>query len=341
MTTREIPRRTVRSHELYGDFWFNSEPVLVSTLRGQVILVEFWDYTCINCLRTIPYIAEWHKRYKHLDLVVVGVHTPKYPFAQRPEEVQKAIERLGIAYPVVLDNQHVIAANYENRFWPALYLIDKEGFVRFQSVGEGNYQQTEHAIQSLLYDAGVREELPVLMEAIREEDRLGAVCYRATPELFTGYTRGSIGNVEGYDPESIVDYHDPGFYVEGRFYADGPWMNDRNCLRLAETGTTGHILVRYLGLEANAVIKPEGETGFEVEIMQDDRFLSDENRGSDVLISENGKSSLVITEPRMYNLVRNKDFGEHTMKLSTSSKGFTLYSLTFVSCVIPETVSNN
>ena len=341
MTIREIPGRTIKSHELYGDFWLNSEPVPISALGGRVVLVEFWDYTCINCVHTLPYVREWHRRYERHGLVVVGVHTPKHPFARNPEEVQKAIERFGITYPVVLDNQYLISTKYDNRFWPAIYLIDKHGYVRFQSIGEGNYLAIEHAIQTLLYDAGVREDLPVLMDAVREEDMVGAVCYRSTPELFTGYIRGSIGNVEGYSPESVVDYHDPGFYVEGKFYADGAWMNDRNCLRLTGESTTGHIIFRYLALEANAVIKPEREAGFEVTITQDDRYLTEGNKGDDVVLGGDGRSYFVVRDPKMYSVVKNKEFGEHTVRLSAQSGSFGLYALTFVSCVIPETVSNN
>jgi thiol-disulfide isomerase/thioredoxin len=341
MTIQEIPERTTKAHELYGDFWFNSEPVPISALRGQVVLVHFWDYTCIHCVHTLPYIKEWHRRYNADGLVVVGVHTPKHPFAKNPEEVQKAIERLGIRHPVVLDNQSVIAATYQNRFWPAIYLIDKHGYIRFCSVGEGNYRTIEQRIHVLLRDAGHRGDLPLPMEAIREEDKVGAVCYRATPELFTGYLKGSIGNVEGYSPESVVDYHDPGYYVEGKFYAVGPWMNDRNCLRLSDDRTEGHIIVRYLALEANAVIMSEGDAGFPVLVMQDDRFLTEENKGDDIALEEDGRSIIVVTEARMYNLIKNKEFGEHTLRLSTTSRGFALFSLTFVSCVIPETVSNN
>ena len=342
MTSKDIRPQTLRARELYGDFWFNSDPVPISALRGQVILIQFWDYTCDHCQRTLPYIKEWHRKYEKFGLVVVGVHTPKFPFGKNPEQVQKAIRRLGITYPVVTDNEYLIATNYGNRSWPALYLIDRAGFIRYENVNEGNYGQTEHAIQTLLYDAGVGEELPLVMEPLREEDRQGAVCYRETPELFAGYLRGSIGNVEGYSPESVVEYKDPRLYLYGRFYADGNWMNDKNCLRLAESHELpGQIFLHYKALEVNGVFTPAAGSQCDVTVCQDDQYLTRENKGEDVRLSPEGRSYLRVDEPKMYRLVRNKEFNEHTLKLATTSEGFALYSFTFLSCVIPELISNN
>jgi thiol-disulfide isomerase/thioredoxin len=199
----------LRAQELYGDFWFNSEPLPLSALRGQVILLEIWDYTCVSSLRAMPYVKAWDHKYHDHGLIVIGVHTPKFPFARDPEVVQKEIRRLGISFPVVMDNQQFIAAQYGNRVWPTAYLIDKNGFVRLQSEGEGSYDVLERSIQTLLHDARGGETLPTLMEPMRDEDRPGAACYRSTQEIYTGYLRGSIGNVEGYSPESVVEYADP------------------------------------------------------------------------------------------------------------------------------------
>jgi len=340
MTVTEIQPQTVRAHELFGDFWFNSEPMLVSAMRGRVILVEFWDYTCINCLHALPYIKEWSKKYEEYGLVVIGVHIPKFPFGKNPEVVQKAIERYGITYPVVTDNDGTIAARYGNRSWPTVHLIDKHGFIRYQNSGEGNYTTTERVLQTLLYDAGAEDDLPLLMEPLREEDRAGAICYRPTPELFAGYLKGSIGNVEGFSPESVVEYGDPEFYVEDRIYAVGNWLNDRNSLCHRED-EPGSIILNYHALEVNAVVKPEGERDSDVTVSHDDQYLTEENKGDDIQIDGEGRSFVVISEPRMYNLVKNPRYGEHVLKLTMQSEGFALYSFTFVSSVIPELISNN
>jgi thiol-disulfide isomerase/thioredoxin len=341
MTLQELQPRSAKAHELYGDFWFNSEPVPISALRGQVILIHFWDYTCQHCLRSLPYIAEWHRKYKSYGLVVVGVHSPKFPFGKNPESIQSAIVKHSIEYPVVADNENLIASRYANRCWPSMYLIDKDGYVRFQNTGEGSYGAVESALQRLLYDAGVREDLPDLMDPVRDADRPGAVCYRATPELFAGYLKGSIGNVEGYNPESVVSYADPSIYLAGRFYAEGNWLNDKNCLRLSgPAAPQGRIIVSYQGVEVNAVMKSE-QGNVEVDVEQDGKYLTAENKGDDVVVDGTGRSMVVVNEARLYSVVKNREYGEHTLRMSTGSDGFALYSLTFVSCVIPELITNN
>jgi thiol-disulfide isomerase/thioredoxin len=342
MTVTDLQPGVVRAGELYGDFWFNAEPTSISALRGQVILIHFWDYTCVHCHRTLPYLREWWKKYRDFGLVVIGVHTPKFPFGRDPGEVQRAIERLEIAHPVVMDNESLIAGRYGSRAWPSLYLVDRNGFVRLQSIGEGEYGSIEHAIQSLLYDAGVDRDLPLPMGAIRAEDRPGAMCYRATPELFTGYTRGTLGNVEGYTPESAVEYRDPEIYIDGRFYADGIWMNDRNSVRFAgEPGQSGHLMLLYRAAEVSAVIKPEGRHPCEVEVRQDDRPVSEADSGTDLRRRPDGRSYVVVDEARSYHLLKNREFGEHVLRLTTSNRGCSVYSFIFVSCVIPELIPTN
>jgi thiol-disulfide isomerase/thioredoxin len=340
MTVNEIQPQTLRAHELFGDFWFNSEPVLVSALRGRVVLVEFWDYTCINCERVLPYLKEWQKKYEEYGLVTIGVHTPKFPFGKNPEIVQQAIERLGISYPVVMDNEGSIAARYENRSVPTLHLIDKHGYIRYQNLGEGNYLTTERVLQTLLYDSGVEDDLPLLMEPLRTEDRAGAICYRRTPEIYAGYLRGSIGNVEGYSPESIVEYTDPNLYVDDRIYAVGNWLNGRNSLRHQEN-ETGKIILSYQALEVNGVLTPDGGRNVEVTVLQDDEPLTMENKGDDIVIDDSGRSFVIVSDPRLYSLVKNPVFGEHVLKLETDFDGFSLYSFNFVSGIIPELISNN
>ncbi len=339
---RELRSQTVRAQELYGDLWFNSEPVPVSAHRGQVILIEFWDYTDICSIRIAPYVKEWSRKYAPFGLVAIGVHTPRFPFGKNPDNIQKAIQRLGLAFPVVTDNASLIASRYDSREWPNIFLIDRSGFIRYQCAGDGNYAATEHAIQTLLYDAGVGSELPLLMDPLRETDRSGAVLYRATPSLFTGYLRGSIGNVEGYNPESVLAYEDPGIYLDGRFYADGAWLNGKDFIRLqGGAEREGHLLLEYQAAEVQSVMAPEGESGFEVIVRQDDRFLDLQNKGEDIRIGRDGRSYLVVSEPRSYELVKNPEYGRHRLKLSARSDGFAVYAFSFVSSIIPELISNN
>jgi thiol-disulfide isomerase/thioredoxin len=130
--------------------WLNSEPLTMRQLRGKVVLVDFWTYTCINCIRTLPYVKSWQEKYKDQGLVVVGVHTPEYPFERSTDNVKTAIKRFGITYPVAQDNKYATWSAYNNQYWPAVYLIDKQGKVVYQHFGEGVYAATEAKIRTLL-----------------------------------------------------------------------------------------------------------------------------------------------------------------------------------------------
>lgn len=132
--------------------WLNSPPLSMQALKGKVVLVDFWTYSCINCLRTLPYVTKWHDKYKDQGLVVVGVHTPEYAFERKTGNVQTAIKRFGIRYAVAQDNEYATWKAYENQYWPASYLIDRSGRIVLQHFGEGGYDEMESAIQKLLND---------------------------------------------------------------------------------------------------------------------------------------------------------------------------------------------
>ena len=336
-----LPKK-YRASEIYGDYWFNSDPIAIGALHGYVVLINFWDYTCTSSLRALPYIEEWHRRYADKGLATIGVHTPEFPFARDPLYVKKAIERLRIKYPVVMDNDYLIWSAFRTAEWPTRYLIDKEGFIRVVHAGEGFYQNFEHSIQSLLTEAGYHYELPLVMDSLREADRPGAVCYRMTPKIFGGFQRGSIGNVEGSMPESTTHFEDPGYYLEGRIYLHGNWLNNRSFFKLNESESReGYLVVSYQAKEVNVVVKPEGEKQFQAFVQQDDQFLTQSMKGDDIEIDAEGRSYFLIREPKLFNIVKNQEFGEHKLKLSSRSNGLAVYSISFVSSAIPETISKN
>jgi len=337
MTIQDILPQTARARELLGDFWFNSEPVPLAAHRGQVVLLYFWDCAAASCVRMLPYVQEWDRRYGALGLVTVGVHTPRFAFGRDPGNVQRGITRLGVKFPVVMDNGALIALQYDARALPETVLIDKDGFIRYRNPGDGGAVAVEHALQALLYNAGMGAELPPLMEPLREADRPGAVLHRATPELFAGYARGGVGNVEGYAPESVVSYADPGIYLDGRMYVAGPWRSERECLR-AEGDA--HVIAAYQGLDVQCVLEPDAGKHAEVTVLQDSGFLG-ANRGEDVRLDGRGRSYVLVDEPRLYTLVKNREYGEHVIRLSGGGIGFAIFGLAFSSAVIPELVSNN
>ena len=182
----------------------------------------------------------------------------------------------------------------------------------------------------------------MVMDPVRESDRSGVVSYRSTPELLTGYLRGTIGNVEGYAPESVISYADPGMYLDGRFYAGGDWMNDRDCIRLAESGgREGHLIVCYQGLGADAVLVPEGPKSVEITVRQDNEFVAPDARGADLQIDASGRSYLVLDEPRLYSVVRNREYREYALRFSSGAGRFAAYAFSFTTAVIPELISKN
>jgi thiol-disulfide isomerase/thioredoxin len=190
--------------------WIQGGPLRMSELRGRPVLIDFWDYTCVNCLRTLPYVKEWDRRYSPLGLTIVGVHAPEFSFARESSNVLRAVREQGLLYPIVLDNDYAVWQAYTNRYWPAKYLIDGEGYLRGYHHGEGAYRQIEEALQGLLRESFPQLLLPGVMDPVRDEDEPGAVCYRVTPEIYTGFQRGAIGNVKGVSPDKAATYADPG-----------------------------------------------------------------------------------------------------------------------------------
>ena len=132
------------------DKWLNSDPLTMQQLRGKVVLVDFWTYTCINCIHVLPYVKTWNQKYKDQGLAVVGVHTPEYPFERSTDNVKSAIKRFGITFPVAQDNNYATWRAYDNQYWPAFYLVDKKGHIAYTHFGEGDYEQTEAKIKALL-----------------------------------------------------------------------------------------------------------------------------------------------------------------------------------------------
>ncbi len=335
--------KNIRAPELYGDFWLNSDPIPIRALQGYIILINFLDCSCINCARTLPYVKEWSRKYEDFGLAVIGVHTPKFKFGRDPKNVDRAMKAEVIEFPVVMDNDAIIWTAYQNQHWPAKYLIDKDGYIRYAHHGEGSYQEFERAIQSLLSEAGVRGQLPPITSPIRDVDRSDAVCYHATGELSLGYLRGTIGNVEGFNPESTAAYTDPRIYVPGRFYAHGVWVNDKECMRLHgyQESLSGYITFKYEALEVYVVFGTKGAKSGMVILEQDGQALNAENRGDDVKLLDDGTALVNVDLPRSYQIVKNTEFGEHILKLTTTSPDVCLYSFSFVTGVIPSLVANN
>jgi thiol-disulfide isomerase/thioredoxin len=327
---------TIPAPELEGGTWLNSEPLTIASLRGRPVLIDFWDYTCINCLRSLPYLKEWYRRYSPHGLVIIGVHAPEFSFAKSEEHVRRAVQELGIEYSVVLDNDFKIWRAYANQYWPAKYLVDAKGNLRYYHHGEGAYAEGETALQTLLLEVKPDLSLPPVVEPVRDSDAPGAVCYRVTPELYLGYQRGRPGNVAGLTPDRPATYRDPGKHAEGFFYLEGPWLLAGEYLaRPVGADGESRLSVRYMAKDVNLVMHPPltGETAT-LRLMQDGVPLASEDAGEDVR-QEKGEALVAVDRPRMYHLVSNRELDSRELTLITTSDGLALYAFTFVSCVIP------
>lgn len=332
--------------------WLNTpNPLTKGKLRGRVVLVDFWDYSCLNCIKTLPYLRNWFERYQEKGLTIIGVHSPEFNFAKGQKHVEAAIERLDIRYPVLLDNDFQTWDRYANHAWPTKYLVDHQGYIRYMRRGEGYYLETEKAIQALLQARDPAVNLPDPLPPLREEDAPGAVCYRPTPELHAGYRGGglfggTLGNPEGYITGSVMAYimPDQEDRLEGQFYLSGFWNAEPESVSFAGQDG-GKVIVPYQAAGVNAVLAPSSDPvemmldllpeDLEplVEIRQDGRPLDPVRAGADVKLGDEGTSTVMVTRPRMYELVTNPDFESHELVLTFRANGLALYSFTFLTCL--------
>lgn len=321
--------------------WLNARPPALRALRGKVTLVDFWDYTCINCLRTLPYLREWHRRYAPRGLVVIGVHAPEFPFGRDAANVEYAVREHQIEYPVVLDNDLGIWREFKNQYWPSRYLIDGAGRWRYQHHGEGNYVETELAIQSLLCELDPSVELPDLMRPIRDLDYPGSFCYAVTPEIHLRAPRGNIANANPEAQGVAADYRLPDAMAEDVAYLRGRWIvGEENVEYGGDPDQVGEIRVQYSAADVNLVLAPRASTKrgrsgrpVEIEIVEDGTPLGDEERGRDVALVH-GRSILRVDRPRMYHLVRNPGVASADLSVRVRSAGVSFYAFTFTTCKV-------
>jgi thiol-disulfide isomerase/thioredoxin len=286
--------------------WVNSDPLGPDELRGHVVLVNFWTWTCINWLRQEPYVRAWSRAYRDDGLLVVGVHTPEFSFEHDIEGVRRAVEVREIDYPVAQDNDYKIWTAFANHYWPALYFVDKDGVIRDQHFGEGRYEQSEERIQRLLDIE--REPISVEGEGVEAEadwDHLG------TAETYLGYSRGGSGGGSA-DDLRLNDWA-----------LTGAWKTGPENVVLEEAG--GSIAFRCLARDAHLVVSPGDRDPIPFRVLVDGEAPG-ASHGVDVDEDGNG----LLREGRMHQLVRQHDgVRERTVEITFSEPGAEAYSFTF------------
>jgi len=305
--------------------WFNSEPLTRAGLRGKVVLVDFWTYSCINCLRTLPYLRGWADKYRDAGLVVLGVHTPEFAFEKDPDNVADAIESLGISYPVAMDSDYAIWRAFNNRYWPAHYFVDAEGRIRYHHFGEGEYARSEDVVRRLLREAGATE-LPGGYVGNR---KTGAEAppsgdWRITPETYLGRARAEHFANEGLAKGVAWDYPHVATLAPDQWALEGRWKVEPEFARAERAGAS--LRLRFRARDLHLVLAPgaDGEPiRFRVTL---DGKPPGEDAGSDI----NADGYGTIDGERLYQLVRQADgSAERVFEIVFLDPGASAYAFTF------------
>ena len=310
----------------------HNSPITLSSLKGKVVLVDFWTYSCINCIRTIPYLNDWDQKYAGNGLVIVGVHSPEFEFEKNYDNVKAAVQRLGITYPVVLDSDHGTWNAYGNQYWPRHYLIDAQGYIREDHIGEGGYAETEKTIQSLLAERAALDGLKQISFSTKTAPTINSkslqyidLSKQTTPELYLGYSyaRSPLGNSQNFEPEQTVTYTIPSNtnLQPNIVYLDGQWKNNRDNIELQ--GNSGSIILTYYAKAVNIVASGKGQTGTVTE--DGNSKIPIKSIGTD--LNKDGK--FILNGQRLYNLALHDSYGVHSIIINVKGKGFQLYTFTF------------
>ena len=287
--------------------WLNSTPLTPADLKGKVVLVDFWTYSCINCIRTLPYTTSWYGKYKDKGFVVIGVHTPEFAFEKVQSNVEAAMKQFGIAYPVALDNDYGTWNNYSNEYWPAEYLFDAQGRLRHYQFGEGKYDETEKAIQDLLKEAGEQAQMPTEPVVVPDFQKI------ASPETYLGYKRQEyLGSPEPVMRDAAGTYSAPATPVLNQFYFVGKWqVGDERAMPL-ESGAK--IVYKYPANKVNLVMGPLAGKSGKVRVMIDGKTAGE----------------IVVDTDRLYQLYDDGgQYGEHVLELIFEDTNLAGYAFTF------------
>jgi thiol-disulfide isomerase/thioredoxin len=320
--------------------WLNSPELTSEQLvaDGRVVLVDFWTYTCVNCLRTLPFIKDWHEKYAEHGLVVLGVHAPEFEFEEEPANVLNAVSRQGIEYPVAQDNEMHTWRAFFNNVWPAKYLFSSDGELVYRHFGEGAYAEAELEIRSALEAAGA--DLSGIEVGGVEEPQFDPDVIGITRELYGGYQRnlsneGIYAGQEEYyrGIDRVAEYVDDQPHGHQQWYLQGEWRNERESIQHARRteNLEDWLAFRFLARSVNVVMHPgDGEAGaYDVVVELDGRPLVEEEAGADIHFDAQGRSIITVDEPRMYAVIELPELGDRELKLLSDSEHFGMFAVTF------------
>ncbi len=293
--------------------WFNSKPLTPAELRGKVVLVEFWTYTCVNWLRTLPYVRAWAEKYKGEGFVVVGVHTPEFSFEKDLDNIQRAMRAMDITYPVAVDSDYAIWNAFDNSYWPAMYFIDAQGRIRHHHYGEAGYAESEHVIQALLADAG-HKHVPAGLVSVEPRGLEVAADWPdvQSPENYLGAER-TMGFVPNASALRLNEWT-----------LAGDWEHRKDAVVLNKAG--GRITYRFHARDVNLIMSPPARgTSVRFRVLLDGKPPGDAHGGD-----TNAEGYGTATEQGTYQLIRQrKPIVEHTVEIEFLDLGIAVYDFTF------------
>jgi len=304
MSDLVLPKGPPAPEIIPGGAWFNTQPLTLAALKGKVVIIDFWTYSCINCQRTFPYLKKWWTTYKDKGLVIIGVHAPEFEFEKSEKNVAQAIKDFELTYPIVQDNNFATWRAYNNNYWPAKYVIDKDGLIRYTHFGEGEYNETEKVIQELLSEIGA----PVSENIDNPEYKIES----QTPEIYLGYLR--LRDLTPSQTPSTVQKDVFAEYIPGKilnsntFSLRGEWKITKE---YAETKAGNELMLRYNAKNVFLVMRSDDET--QVEIYLDNKLLN----------------TVSVNTDRLYDLIKLEVPGAHELKLKFLNSGTQIYAFTF------------
>lgn len=303
--------------------WLNSTALTSESLKGKVVLIDFWTYSCINCIRTLPYVTAWHEKYHENGLVIIGVHTPEFAFEKDQKNVAREIAKYAIRYPVALDNEYETWNAYNNQYWPAEYLFDTKGRLRYTHFGEGRYDETEANIRALLEEVGT----DVTKAPITEVKSVTDFTKIFSPETYIGYDRQQyFASAVEVARDKSREYAFPDVTTINRFSLSGTWKIEKQ--RAVLTGPTGAITYFFNATNANLVMGGGRNTVRGV-VTLDGKPVPPGFRGAD-LVEKNGKTYVTVHDERLYSLIDGKgNYGEHILRVDFLDPGVECYAFTF------------
>jgi len=298
-----------------GGEWFNLPGNLsIEGLKGKVVLIDFWTYTCINCIRTLPYLTKWYETYQDDNFVIIGVHTPEFEFEKNAENVAKAISDFGIKYPVVQDNNYATWKAYSNRYWPAKYLIDKEGKIRYTHFGEGKYDETERKIQELIAETGIEANVSIENPQYEVQAK--------TPELYLGYERmANFAEPFSLKTNKENKYLLPETLRVHNFAFGGKWKVEK---QKSQAFKDSVLELKFEAKEVFLVMRSKENLLGKVEVSIDGMTVTSENSGEDV-----SEGVVMVDKDRLYKLIKLDSFGQHTLRLQFQDDNLEVYAFTF------------